>query len=555
MQFHLRKRYKHFKRYREIANVLAKHGFGYLLNQLGLAEFINFPRPNYREKKDSPPASRARRLRLILEELGPTFIKLGQLLSTRSDLLPAEYVAELSKLQDEVPPFPFNNVRERVQMELGTSLENIFSSFEREPLAAASISQVHRAVLATGEKVVVKVQRPGIKTVMEADLEILYDLARLADRRNPWRQNYSLVKMVEEFDRILHEELDFTVEGKHAETFRKNFAYDDDIRIPEVYWDYTTAKILTMEYIEGIKLSKPELMDKENLDKKAVARKLADALLRQIFVYGFFHADPHPGNIAALPDEKVVFMDFGIVGRLDNEIREKIINLVLGLIRRSSREVVRAIVSLGVVPGNIDFTALRRDIDRLRDKYYEIPLKDISVSESLGDIMQLAFKYNIRVPTEFTLMVKALITLEGITLKLDPQLSIVEVLEPLGKELLAQRYSPRAIRKIITENIPEYRDMLARLPRQLNQLLDLVAGGELKIKAENPRQDIIIRHLHKISNRIALSVVTAGLTVSAALLAGKGLTLWGVPVEQIALFGGILAGLLLAVSIIRSGKL
>jgi len=555
LQFHLRKRYKHFKRYREITNVLAKHGFGYLLNQLGLAEFINFPRNKYPDRRESPVASKARHLRLVLEELGPTFIKLGQLLSTRSDLLSADYVAELSKLQDEVPAFSFDKVKERVQMELGAKLEDIFLSFDREPLAAASIGQVHKATLENGEKVVVKVQRPGISAVTGVDIEILYDLAGLVDRHTPWGQHYSLVEVVEEFDRILREELDFTVEGKNIEIFRRNFAGDPNIRVPSVNWEYTTAKILTMEYIEGVKLTRPERLDEQNLNRKTVARRLADALLRQIFVHGFFHADPHPGNLAVLPGEKIVFMDFGIVGRLDDETRNKIANLVLGLIQRSTPAVVRAINSLGVVPGNVDFSALRRDIDRLREKYYEIPLTEISISESLGDIMQLTFNYNIRVPTEFTLLVKALITIEGITVKLDPRLSIMEILEPLGKKLLAQRFSPRSMRKMIMEYLTEYHSVFTRLPRHLNHVLELISSGELKFKTENPGQHVIIKHLYKICNRLAMSIVTAGLVISAALLAGKSITFWGIPVEQIALAGAALTVLSLTFSILRGGKL
>lgn len=554
MQHYLRKRYKHFKRYREIANVLAKHGFGYLLNQLGLTEFLNLSRDKFSGKQEKNAASSSRRLRLVLEELGPTFIKLGQLLSTRSDLLPADYISELSKLQDEVPPFSFDKVRERVQMELGANLEDIFASFEREPLAAASIGQVHRAQLKTGEKVVVKIQRPGINAIIDVDIEILYDLAGLVDRHSPWGHNYKLVDVVEEFDRILHEELDFNTEGRHTETFRQNFGDDPNISAPSIKWEYTSGKILTMEYMEGIKLTRPEKLDSNGLDKKIVARRLANAMLRQIFMHGFFHADPHPGNLQVMPGEKIIFMDFGIVGRLDEEVRDKIANLVLGLINRKTQEIVRAIISLGVVPGGTDFTALRRDIDRLRQKYYEIPLREISLSESLGDIMKIAFHHNIRVPTEFTLLVKALITVEGIAVELDPRLSIVEVVEPLGKQLLAQRFSLPGMQKLLVENINEYHNMFIRLPRHLNQFLDLASNGELKVKAENPGQRAVISHLTRAANRLCLSIITAGLVIGYAHLTGKNITLMGFGAENIILIMAVFTGTGLLLSFVRKGK-
>jgi len=555
LQLHLRKRYKHFKRYREIANVMAKHGFGHMLNQLGLAEFINATWNKYSHKPESFATSKARRLRLVLEELGPTFIKLGQLLSTRSDLLAADYIDELAKLQDEVPRFPFHTVKERVQMELGDNLDDIFLSFEKDPLAAASIGQVHRATLKTGEQVVVKVQRPGINATTEVDIEILYDLAALVDRHAPWGENYSVVEVVEEFDHMLQEELDFTREGKHIKTFRQNFANDSHIFAPSVNWEYTTGKILTMEYLEGIKLTKPELLNRQKIDKKAIARRLTDAMLRQIFMHGFFHADPHPGNLMVVQRGKIAFIDFGIVGRLDEEVRDKITNLVLGLVNRSTQDIIRAIVSLGAIPGSTDFNSLRRDIDRLRQKYYEIPLMDVSLSESLGDIMQITFDYNIRVPTEFTLLVKALITMEGIAAKLDPDLSIMEVVEPLGKELLTQRYSFKSVKKMLTENISEYHSIFTRLPKHLNQVLDIISSGELRFKTENPKQHIIITHLHKAAHKLSLSILTGSLALTCSQLAGKGVTLLGLEAENIVLSMTVLTMICLIVSLIRTKKL
>ncbi|SHJ81061.1 ABC1 kinase family protein [Desulfofundulus thermosubterraneus] len=563
MQFHLRKRYKHFARYREITNILVRHGFGYLAHQLGLTEFLSFGRryklarrfpdegPLKIVERPSPPE----RLRRVLEELGPTFIKLGQVLSTRSDLLSPEYIAELEKLQDQVPPFPFAQVRERIQMELGVPLEEIFIHFDATPLAAASIGQVHRANLRDGRPVVVKVQRPGTEKTLLTDVEILYDVARLVDRHGPWREFYRFEEMVEEFEKILREEMDFTVEGRHANTFRQHFAGDNTVYFPIVYWDYTTSKVLTMEYIEGVKMTHPEELTRRGIDRRVVARHLADALLRQILLHGFFHGDPHPGNLAALPDGRIAFMDFGIVGRLTEEMREKIGALVLGLVRRSTAQVVQAVEALGVVPPHVDRAALHRDIDALREKYYEIPLSRISLAESLGDVMAVAFKHRIRVPTQFTLLVKSLVTAEGVVAQLDPDLSIVEIARPMGKRLLARRFSLPGIKRLLLEHLEDYHQLLTRLPHRLDRVLDLAAGGELKIKAVNPDLDRMFGQLNAMVNRLVLGILLGSLIVGSSLLLGRGYTiLWGLPVAEAAFVVGGVLGVALIFSILRSRR-
>ncbi|SHE72791.1 ubiquinone biosynthesis protein [Desulfofundulus australicus DSM 11792] len=563
MQLYLRKRYKHFARYREITNILVRHGFGYLAYQLGLTEFLNFGQ-RYRLRRRLPgegaltvreQPSPPERLRQALEELGPAFIKLGQVLSTRSDLLPPQYIAELEKLQDQVPPFPFAQVRERIQMELGAPLEEIFDQFEATPLAAASIGQVHRASLRDGRPVVVKVQRPGVEKTILTDIEILHDLARLVDRHGPWRELYRFEEMVEEFEKFLREEMDFTVEGRHAENFRQLFAGDSTVYFPAVYWDYTTSKVLTMEFVEGIKLTHPQELAGSGIDRKLVARNLAGALLRQILMHGFFHGDPHPGNLAALPGGRVVFMDFGIVGRLDEETREKIGNLVLGLLRRNTALVVRAVEELGVVPPHVDRTALQQDIDALRKKYYEIPLSRISLSESLRDIMAVAYKYRIRVPTQFTLLVKSLVTAEGVVAQLDRELSMVEIARPMGRQLLARRFSLPGIKKRLQNFLEDYCGLLSGLPHRLDRVLELAAAGELKIKAVNPDLDRMIAQLNAMVNRMVLGILLGSLIVGSSLLMGKGYTiLWGLPLAEAAFIGGGVLGLALVFSILRSRK-
>jgi len=559
LQLGLRKRYKHFQRYREIAQVLLRHGFGYLLHELELVQFLG------RRKKlelaaqpaaeTLPGAKKARRLRTALEELGPTFIKLGQLLSARADLLAPEYIRELEKLQDDVLPFPFEKAAETIQLELGHRVGDIFVRFDPEPLAAASIGQVHRAVLTTGREVAVKIRRPEIEKILATDLEILHDLARLADRHTPFREMYSLSEMAEEFEHIVTEELDFTREGRHADTFRKNFRDDPDIYIPAVYWEYTTPKVLTTEYVEGVKLTDQAEILRRGADRRKLARLLTDALLRQILIDGFFHADPHPGNLFALSGDRLMFLDFGIAGRLDDNLKEKIGDLVLGLVNRNSHQVARAIAGMGVLPPNIDRRAFYQDVDRMRDKYYDVPFRELRLADSVNDVIAIAFRHRIRIPTQLTMLAKALVTAEGVSRQLDPELSVAEIARPLSRRLLASRFSPQNIRRVLMENLADYRHLALNLPRRLEQVLDLAASGELRINARNPETDRIIGRINVLVNRLVLSILLGALMIGSALLAGreymifKGISL----AELLFIFGGFL-GLALILSIFRSRK-
>ncbi|WP_035107687.1 ABC1 kinase family protein [Desulfovirgula thermocuniculi] len=551
------KRYRHLSRYREIANVLARHGFGYILHQLGLGELLNLGR-RLRVGKGAPVGeqpSPARRLRLVLEELGPTFIKLGQVLSTRADLLPPPYIAELEKLQDQVPPFPFSLVRQCLQAELGLPPEAVFEEFEEHPLAAASLGQVHRARLKDGTPVVVKVQRPEAEKLVATDMEILHDVARLVDRHSPWREVYHFEDFVGEFEKILRREMDFTVEGQNAETFRRHFAGDETVYIPAVYWNYTTRRVLTMEYLMGAKLSDPEALDRMGIRRDLLARRLSRALLRQILQHGFFHGDPHPGNLAALAGNRIAFLDFGVVGRLSEEQRETIGDLVLGIIRRNTAQVLGAIEDLGVIPPHVNRNVLYQDVDALREKYYDIPLSEISLGEALRDIMGVAFKHRIRVPTQFTLLVKSLVVAEGVVAQLDPQLSMVEIARPLGSQLLLRRIGLQKVKRLLHEGLTAYGRLLGRLPRKVDRLLDLAASGGLIVKTVNPELGQVLSQLNAMVNRLVLSILLGSLIVGSSLLLGRGYnTLWGIPVlEGLLLAGGILS-LALIFSILRSRR-
>lgn len=551
----LGKRYKHLQRCREITGVLLKHGFGHILRNLGLLDFLSIKAKLVLKKEPvAEMLSPAQRVRLALEELGPTFIKIGQILSTRPDLLPPDYIKELEKLQDRVPAFALNEVKRQIESELALPTEELFAEFDPEPLAAASIGQVHRAVLAGGKKVAVKIRRPDIEKTIETDIEILYDVARFLEKRSKWAEMYSFAEMVSEFDRTLHEELDYNAEGRNADTFRKNFAGDDDVIIPAVYWEYTSRKVLTMEYVEGVKLSNLSEIERTGLNREALARKVAQAIFKQILIDGFFLGDPHPGNLAALPGEKIVFMDFGMAGHLPEETKNKVGNLMMALISKNADAVMKAVLDLGVAPKSVDRKILRRDIDLLQRKYYEIPLSQIKLGEALNDIMGVAFRHRVRIPPEFALLVKSLLTLEGIVGELDPGLSIVTVAEPFGRQMLRERFSPRKLTGNAARHLLEMGSLVSILPKKTYDLLDLAAEGELKLKHQFPQVEEVVDRVNIMVNRLALGIVIAGLVVGSALISQGGYLLFGqVPVAEIGFLIAGVMGFWFLVSILRSG--
>ncbi|GJM83555.1 hypothetical protein HMSSN139_60510 [Paenibacillus sp. HMSSN-139] len=396
---------RHTGRYREIAMALGRHGFGYLAEEIGLTRLIRLP---LRRLRKNEPGSRtlAERIRLVLEELGPTFVKVGQLASTRSDLLPEAIIQELVKLQDQVPPFPAEEARGILEAELHQPLAELLQSFEETPLAAASIGQVHRARLITGEPVAIKIQRPGITPVIELDLDILQHLTTLANKRWSWVSRYQIPQMVEEFARSIRAELDYGFEGRNMEKIRRQFKADEGIYIPGVHWSLTTSRVLTMDFVEGEHLNRLLAIDELGYDRKELAERLVNALLRQIFEGGFFHADPHPGNLLVTREGKLAFIDFGMVGRLSGEMKDHLSSLVIALMRRSTEGMVRAILRMGLVGDDADTAGLRMDLERLRERYYDIPFAEIQIGQALHDLFATAQKHQVVLPADLLLLGK-----------------------------------------------------------------------------------------------------------------------------------------------------
>ncbi|GAB6273938.1 MAG: AarF/ABC1/UbiB kinase family protein [Peptococcaceae bacterium] len=524
--FNVRRRKKHLKRYREIAQILSRHGFGHLLQILDLTKFLPV-RPKKEGKSKRPRLSPAERLLLALEELGPTFIKLGQLLSTRTDLLPPAYIQQLQKLQDQLPPFPFDQVADCLEKELGQPYDNIFTQFSPVPIAAASIGQVHKAALKTGEEVAVKIKRPGIEKILATDIEILYDLAGFMDRYGLWKDMYNFREIVREFEHMLSEETNFILEGQHAQNFRAHFRNDSNVHIPDIYWPYTTPQILTMEFVNGIKLTDLEEINRQGLNRQLIAHRLINAYFYQIFIHGFFHADPHPGNLSVLPGERIVFMDFGIVGKLDDETRLKISDFILGLVQKDTAAIMRAADELGVIPEYINRHLLYHDVDKLREKYYTRSLNEINLADSINEFMQLALKYRMRLPSQLTLLGKALVTVEGVGRQLDPNLQVAEIARPLGTRLFRERLSLGNWKKIIRNNLLAYHRLITNLPQDLTQLIDIAKRGELEVKIQRQEQDYILRKLSSLINRLILSIILAALIIATPLLFEYKISIYG----------------------------
>ncbi|MGN7300182.1 ABC1 kinase family protein [Ferdinandcohnia sp. SAFN-114] len=555
------KRIRHFQRYRDIVAAFSRNGFGFLIKELGLLELLSLPKRLFVE--DYPEIhtkTLGERVRLFLEELGPTFVKMGQIASTRPDLIPADIIHELEKLQDRVPPFSFQEVKTIIEQELGGAIDSVFEEFHESPLAAASIGQVHFAVLNSGERVAVKIQRPNIRNIIETDLEILQELAMLAELRLNWAARYQIRDMVEEFSMSLRTELDYTIEGRNAEKVDKQFENDPKIRVPKVYWDYSTQKVLTMEYVEGKKLNEIKKNDFKGYNCKVLAERLVRAIFHQILIEGFFHGDPHPGNILALPGEVIVFMDFGMVGRLTPEMKSHFASLVISMMRQSTDGVIKAITRMGLVPDDVNMQRLRSDVDQLKEKYYDVPLSQVSLGEAVNDLFSVAYQHHIQIPADLILLGKTLLTIEGTVEQLDPELSIIKVAEPFGRQLLKERYHPKKVAENVLNHLFEYAEILTELPKSIQELTSVLKKGKMRMEITIPELDLFLTKLDRISNRLsfsivllAFSIIMVGLIIGSAL-SRQSTLLWNIPAIEIGFGVAILMFLWLLYSIFKSGR-
>ena len=461
-------------RYQEIADTLARHGLGFLAGELGITRFLPSRRGASLDASAPRPRDAAAQLRLVLEDLGPTFIKLGQLLSTRPDLLPPAYITELSKLQDAAPPVAAGQIRETIRQELGSDPDDLFATFEWTPMASASIGQVHTATLIDGTPVVVKVRRPEVVRQVQDDLEIMNTLAGRAARVSSLARSYNLPGIVKEFSDTLRAELDYLLEARNAERFAENFATRRGVVIPRVFWETTTSRVLTLERMTGIKVSHPEALDAAGIDPAAVAEAGATIVLTMIFEDRFFHADLHPGNLFVHRDGGIALIDFGMVGELTEELTEQLADVFIASATRNSEFLASALIELSVSPGPVDRRALRAGLASFFAAFSDKPLGDIHFTRLITDLLRVLREQHVQLPHEISLVVRALIVTEGVGVQLDPQFDLNSVLTPYARRLIRRRLSFEAVAKRMGRASVDAGALLLELPTKLRRLMETV---------------------------------------------------------------------------------
>ena len=549
------------RRFNQILRILTKHGFGFAIQQLHLERHVigrGVIKIRMLKRFTEPQESRSVRLRKVLEELGPTFIKLGQILSVRPDLVPIDLCDELSKLQDQVPPFDYGDIKKQIKESLGSYPEELFSAFNSTPIAAASLGQAHQARLKTGEDVVVKVQRPDIRRTIETDIDILYTLAQLAGRYMADIKVFDPNSIVNEFSKVITKEIDFTHEAHNIDKFCKNFKDSVTVRIPKVFWEYTRSKVITTEEIKGIRLNDYLNQPHSSEEKRTVALNGANAILQQIFVDGFFHADPHPGNIFILPDNTIAFVDFGIVGRLDEDSRDAIVSLLIAVSMKNARGIIKALESLGAFTEEVPIRSFKHDINDFMERYYDIPLKQIEISTVLQQAIDSMLRYKLKIPHQFHVLFKAITTIDGVARQLDPEFNTIAHTRPFVEKLVRERHDPSRMLKDAALYSSELLDIIKIIPRDAYEILKKIKTGRLKIEFEHQGLSKFISEMDKSSNRVSFSLVISALIIGSSLIimANKGPLVYGFPVLGVLgfIFAGIL-GLGLAIAILRSGRL
>ncbi len=509
---------RHRQRYQEIAEVFLRHGFGYLFKNLG---------PDWAPRRSSQAADQPAspvteqdlpvHFRQALEELGPTFVKLGQVLSTRPDLLPPAYVAELSKLQDAVPPVPWEAIRDALTQELGRPPEEVFASIDPEPLGAASLGQVYAATLADGTEVVIKVQRPNIQPTIATDLEILQALAPAA-QRTPEGQIHDFVAEADDFAYTLNNELDYRLEGRNADRFRANFANETLLHVPHVYWEYTTSRVLVLERIRGVKIDDVAAVEAAGYDRHQVATNAARMVVKEVLEDGFFHADVHPGNFVVMPDEVIGVMDFGRMGYLSERDRYDAIAFYVAVISMDPDGIVDQLVRMGAAGSDVNRKALSRDIERVLYKYYSVSLGDIRIQGMADVAMPIVNRYHLCLPSNFVLLLQTLGMIQGIALTLDPGFDVWAFSEPYMRRITRRLARPRRGRgQNLLRQGREWSDLVTNLPRIGNRLLEQAERGDLLqigLKDSGP----LMKQMERLTTRLALSLLLAALTISLALV-------------------------------------
>lgn len=562
--FRFRATYKSANRIRQIINVFLNYGFGKVIDQIHLSRFIPFRKRirSFGQWPNVKVPTTAEKLRMAFSELGPSFIKLAQILSSRPDLITRQYADEFKKLQDRVPPFPTADAVRIIEEELGFPLNDVFSEFDQEPLAAASIAQVYHGRLLDGSDVVVKIQRPNIREQLETDINILSAIANLLEKYVPESAFFNPTGIVEEFSRTVRREIDFLEEARSCNRFRKNFDQSPDIHIPKAFNEYTTGKLLVLEKIDGVRIDDIPAIEKLGLDRSRLAKAGVNAYFKMVLDDGFFHADPHAGNIFAMPDGRIGFMDFGMVGRVSSELRETLANTFLALIQRDFDSLIDQYIELGLVPDHLDLDLFRRefkaDIMDLLEPLYGLSIHEINFADYMDAITHLAIKHKMKVPSDLLLVNKAMLTLDNIGRELDPHFDFIANAEPYATKLVKERMRPGRIYEKARKNILEITDFATIFPKQMKQIIGKVLRDDIHLKMTHVGMERFIRDMDKSSNRISFSMIISAILLSSAIMhaTGAGPAVLGFSLLGLSAFAfAFLLGIWLIISIIRSGRL
>jgi ubiquinone biosynthesis protein len=548
-------------RLQEISRVFIRHGLGDLVRRLGVASILERAGAMLRwgEVARSAQLEPQQRLRLAFEELGPTFVKLGQMLSMREDLLPRKWTEELGQLRSSAAPVPFDEILPVIERALGTAPSEVFVDLEREPSGSASIAQVHRARLRDGRTVVLKVRRPGIEAKVETDLRLLSHLAQFVESEVPEARRYQPTRVVEEFRRSLMRELDLAAEARNIERFARNFRDDPNILIPHVFPQWTSSLMNVQEHIDGICGEDLAAIRRAGLDPKQIAQRGVDAVIKMILEDGFFHADPHPGNVIYLPGNRIAMIDFGMAGRLSPARRNQIVDLLSGIARRDDEPMLEVLLDWAGEDA-VDEERLAADVDELVVNFADVPLKDIRIGALIEHITAIVREHGIVLPSDLTLLFKALISLEGLGRKYDPEFRLTDRLEPFLERAIAARYAPTEVGRRGGASLGQFLGLIGSVPRDIGRLLKDARRGRMRVDLDLKRLDSFGRKLDSTIDRITIGIMTASLVIGSSIVmtVASGPQLFGMPIFTVlGLFGYLLAfvnSVWIIVSIWRSGR-